>query len=327
MNVIDSKGQGGHRAVQPAMCRARLGAFLLAAFLCGAVASAEAPQAPELISYQGVLYGQEGAASFTGVVNIEFRLYASETALPEEAVWAERHANVRVLQGAFSLYLGSGAGIEGTPHDALAAVFETAPLWLGVKAGRDAEMAQRQKILSIPYALTVTSAGKALHGVPAGTIVMYAGTAVPGGWLACEGGAISRAEHAALFAAIGTAWGAGDGSTTFNLPDFRGRAAIGAGAGVNQNTDTRFGAQAGLATRAAGAAAGAKTATVGVGELPPHAHTYTDSYGTIAHDEAGAYGTANGSLRDDTRRTDVTGGDAAHNDLQPTTYVNYIIKE
>lgn len=72
-------------------------------------------------------------------------------------------------------------------------------------------------------------------GVPAGTVVAYAGSSAPTGWLVCNGAAVSRTTYAALFAAIGTAFGAGDGSTTFNLPDLRGEFVRGwdAGRGVD----------------------------------------------------------------------------------------------
>lgn len=59
--------------------------------------------------------------------------------------------------------------------------------------------------------------------VPAGSIVGYGGTSAPTGWLMCDGSAVSRSTYSALFTAIGTAHGSGDGSTTFNLPDYRGR--------------------------------------------------------------------------------------------------------
>ncbi len=80
--------------------------------------------------------------------------------------------------------------------------------------------------------------------LPAGVIMDYAGSSVPTGWLECDGSAVSRTTYAALFTAISTTWGAGDGSTTFNLPDFRGRARIGRGtgtataAGSNADVDT-----------------------------------------------------------------------------------------
>jgi microcystin-dependent protein len=59
--------------------------------------------------------------------------------------------------------------------------------------------------------------------IPAGMIMAFGGASVPSGYLLCDGSAVSRTSYANLFAAIGTAWGEGDGSTTFNLPDLRGR--------------------------------------------------------------------------------------------------------
>lgn len=59
-------------------------------------------------------------------------------------------------------------------------------------------------------------------GVPAGTVAYFAANAVPAGWLKANGATVSRTAYAALFLAIGTTYGAGDGSTTFKLPDCRG---------------------------------------------------------------------------------------------------------
>lgn len=59
--------------------------------------------------------------------------------------------------------------------------------------------------------------------IPPGTMMAYGGKSVPDGWLLCNGATVSRTTYAKLFAAIGTAWGAGDGSTTFKLPDADGR--------------------------------------------------------------------------------------------------------
>lgn len=64
-------------------------------------------------------------------------------------------------------------------------------------------------------------------GVPAGTILQYAGVEPPNGWLLCDGRAISRASYAGLFDVLGILYGVGDGATTFHLPDFRGRVAVG----------------------------------------------------------------------------------------------------
>lgn len=93
-----------------------------------------------------------------------------------------------------------------------------------------------------------------------GVIQMFAGASAPAGWLLCRGQAISRTAYAALFAAIGTAYGAGDGSTTFNLPDLRDRFPVGAGS-----------------TYALNAKGGANTVTLTKEQsgLPAHGHGFT----------------------------------------------------
>ena len=62
----------------------------------------------------------------------------------------------------------------------------------------------------------------AAGGVPSGTVVAFAGSTAPSEWLLCNGAAVSRSTYSNLLAAIGTTYGSGDGSTTFNLPDLRG---------------------------------------------------------------------------------------------------------
>lgn len=69
-----------------------------------------------------------------------------------------------------------------------------------------------------------------------GMFFQYGGSSAPTGYLLCDGSAVSRATYAALFTVIGTSYGAGDGSTTFNLPDGRGRGFIGAGTGTKVAT-------------------------------------------------------------------------------------------
>jgi hypothetical protein len=65
--------------------------------------------------------------------------------------------------------------------------------------------------------------------LPAGTIVAYGGASAPTGWLLCDATAVSRTTYARLFAAIGTGYGIGDGSTTFNVPEMRDRQPLGKG--------------------------------------------------------------------------------------------------
>lgn len=78
--------------------------------------------------------------------------------------------------------------------------------------------------------------------IPSGVAFPYAGKTVPSGFMACNGGTISRTTYAKLFAAIGTAWGAGDGSTTFKLPDWRNRTVMGANSASEVGTYLESGA-------------------------------------------------------------------------------------
>lgn len=72
--------------------------------------------------------------------------------------------------------------------------------------------------------------------VPVGLVSPFAGSSAPAGWLMCDGGAVSRTTYSVLFALINTTYGAGDGSTTFNLPDLKSRSIIGVGAGTKVAT-------------------------------------------------------------------------------------------
>jgi microcystin-dependent protein len=104
------------------------------------------------------------------------------------------------------------------------------------------------------------------------------------GWLLCDGRAVSRSTYAALFAKVGTAHGAGDGSTTFNLPDSRGRSPMGAGAGT------------GLSTRALGAKPGEESHVISAGEMPKHQHGGKTSAGSLAAHSTNAGTTGSGNV-------------------------------
>jgi phage-related tail fiber protein len=67
------------------------------------------------------------------------------------------------------------------------------------------------------------------YAIPVGTILPYGGTVLPGGFLTCNGAAVSRTGYAALFSIIGTAFGSGNGTTTFNLPNVTGGLTVSSG--------------------------------------------------------------------------------------------------
>lgn len=110
--------------------------------------------------------------------------------------------------------------------------------------------------------------------VPVGTVVAFAGSSAPEGWLLCDGSAVSRTTYANLWATISSTYGSGNGSTTFNLPDAMGRTLIGAGSG------------AGLTTRTISTKSGGETSTIGTSNLPPHTHglnNHTHTLGGHTH--------------------------------------------
>lgn len=92
-----------------------------------------------------------------------------------------------------------------------------------------------------------------------GDIKAIGGTSVPEGWLLCDGSAVDRVGFASLFAAIGTTWGIGNGSSTFNIPDLRGRMLIGANG-----------------TYPLGSRGGSASMTLGINNLPVHNHDIDD---------------------------------------------------
>jgi microcystin-dependent protein len=172
-----------------------------------------------------------------------------------------------------------------------------------------------------------------------GTITMFAGPNPPTGWLKCDGSPVSRTTYSALFAAIGTYWGVGDNSTTFNIPDLRGRAPIGY---VNS-------AVSGITARAIGVKGGAETHQLTMAEMPAHDHGFSQSahdHGTHSHQVATqlvgagsglatgaqwALGTTNtGNSTVPAANANITfsgqGGNAAHDQMQPFAVVYFVVK-
>jgi len=151
--------------------------------------------------------------------------------------------------------------------------------------------------------------------LPSGSITMYGGNSAPTGWLKCDGSAISRSTYSDLFSAIGTSFGVGDGSTTFNLPDLSGRIPVGVGTGTDDNAvDDTF---------TLGGEEGEYEHTLTEAEMPEHNHTLRFNSGSGTGDTypGGSLASYNKTLN-----TLNAGSGNAHNNIQPVIGLNFIIK-
>jgi microcystin-dependent protein len=179
-------------------------------------------------------------------------------------------------------------------------------------------------------------------GMPSGSIVAFAGSVVPSGWLLCNGQAVSRSSFFGLFASLGTAWGSGDGSTTFNVPDLRGRTVIGAGTGT------------GLSTRVLATTLGEENHTLSQAEMPAHDHSTLTTAETANHTHSaaganyflgqsgspslflsetgspflGVVPVFNTSTESGPHQHTIptAGSNGAHNTIQPSSVANWIVK-
>jgi microcystin-dependent protein len=163
----------------------------------------------------------------------------------------------------------------------------------------------------------------------AGMVMPYAGSSAPSGWLLAYGQDVSRTTYSDLFSAIGTTYGSGDGSTTFTLPDLRGRTVAGQDDMGGTSADRLTDQTGGLNGDTLGATGGSETHTLTEAELAAHSHSLgTNGRVQVGNDNGVAYSGkwVSGSGSTITYSTEDTGSDTAHNNVQPTIILNYIIK-
>lgn len=168
-----------------------------------------------------------------------------------------------------------------------------------------------------------------ISSTPSGVINPYAGSTAPDGWLLCYGQAVSRSTYSALFTVLSTVYGTGDGSTTFNIPDLRGRFLAGkdnmGGTAASRLTNSATG---GVVGSTLGATGGEQAHSLTSAENGPHNHNFTYNYAPNGGTNiSGSFVT--GTVFSSVTNSSVvqsSGSGTAHNVVPPTIIVSYIIK-
>jgi len=158
-------------------------------------------------------------------------------------------------------------------------------------------------------------------GNPTGALLPYAGSTAPTNYLLCDGSVVSQTTYAALYAVISTTYNTGgEGAGNFRLPNLKGRTVVGLDSG-----DTDW--------DALGETRGAKTHTLVGSEIPSHTHgsgSYTTNFQSNTNTTVTGGGArlnpGTGITRAVSGTSGATGGDGAHNNIQPSIVLNYIIK-
>lgn len=235
---------------------------------------------PSQVNYQGRLMDTNGVP-VNGSISVSVSIYTTDTGgVP---VWDQDVGSVSVTNGLYSFEFGD---------EDMADVLTNANCWLELMVDSGI-LSPRQRLVSVPFAFSsqaaevaqtalnaqtsqVAAVANSLEpsyatavAVPTGTVLPFAGPSAPAGYLFCDGSNISRETYSNLFSVLGVVYGAGDGSTTFRIPDLRGRAVYGrdnmGGTAANRLTNNLVGSTL-------GASGGIETRTITTNQMPSHTH-------------------------------------------------------
>ena len=218
-------------------------------------------------SFQGYARDAEGAAISGQEVKVRFSIFVDGSESSPD--FTEQHTVNTDAYGVFSAIVGSAST---TDFNNL--TFQEKDYWLKVEvetgSGGMVEI-NKTELLSVPYANAAEKAKSAANGVPAGTILPFAGPTanIPDGYLACDGSEHNISNYPALFDAIETSWG-GNGSSTFRVPDLRGQFLRGLDQGSGNDPD------AGGRTAKNGGNSGDAVGSFQGDEFKSHNHGVTD---------------------------------------------------
>lgn len=193
------------------------------------------------------------------------------------------------------------------------------PFWQKVKDNFDAHETQ------------IAALEGGVSNIPVGAILIYGSATPPADHLLCDGSEVSRSTYSDLFTVLGVTFGAGNGTTTFNLPDLKGRAPMGVGTGSS------------LTARAMGDKTGTETHALITSEMPSHTHSVTDPGHTHTSSfiaaatvvgphitRSSGAATTERTINTSTDTTGVTiadtGGDDAHENMAPYLVCPFIIR-
>ena len=160
--------------------------------------------------------------------------------------------------------------------------------------------------------------------MPTGAILPYAVSAAPTGFVLCNGAALSRSTYATLFAVVSSLYGDGDGSSTFNVPDLRGRYIAGWDVSATASSVLTSVTVGMVINTTMANTGGIQAVTLTEAQMPSHVHALDPPPGLASGGDSKMQ-VANQSVTT-TVATESTGGDGAHSNIPPTIILNYIIK-
>jgi len=292
------------------------------------------------ISFQGIARDNTGSVFASKTINVTFTIQNGTT-----TVYQETQSGLSTdVAGVFSTYIGSGSATvaTGNKYSAFSDVDFSVQYNIQVAVainGGSLVTIGTYALQAVPYSKFATlaaTATNAIHavkadsavgavsatnGVPPGSMMAFAGpkTNIPAGWLYCDGTAYSRTgKYAALFAAIGTSWGYGDNTTSFNVPNTKGEFLR----GVNDGSGTDPDASA-RTFNSKGGNTGDNVGSSQTDDLKAHNHAYSKFYLKRTNWSDGGSSSTDGTGYN----TSTTTGSVGGNETRPENVgVFYIIK-
>lgn len=316
--------------------------LLVMAAAAGGLVWAAISDVPNGLVYQGRITTAAGSSIAAGDYSIKLEFFDVETGGNPKCDWTTTSVTI-TSNGYFRTEVGNSKTGSGSCTDIQSLLRQYNELYVAISlkpiaASSMETLSPRVRLSAQPRAHHAQYAVTAANGVPPGTIIAYGGSTAPEGWLLCDGQTVERTTYASLFAALGTAFGSGNGLTTFHLPDLRGRFLRGrnASSGFDPDATSRTALNSGGNT-------GDQVGSLQTDAVQKHKHTdsgHTHSLdsvsrnaNTIAYVTAaagpGSYNTGTGTanLGDPTDSSTGAGTPRLSKETRPANVsINYIIK-